>query len=462
MFALGLAGARKIRNCRAGKRDAIDPATSPGRTARSGEERMAQFGSGNAAAIDRVPGGSRAYQIGLVALLSINFGIVFFDRNSLNFLMPFVQPELGLTNTMVGILAGAMALTWALAAFGMGRLSDKLNSRKGLLVLATLVFSVCSFLSGLAQSFALLLGARMLMGAAEGGIMPISQVMVSQVVDPRHRGVAMGVTQNFGSNLLGSFVAPVLLVAFAGTLGWRTTFYLAGVPGIITAALMWFYIRNDPPAPFEVATVAEPKRTTGEIFRDRNVMLCALMAIVLVSYFITTLAFLPVYLTSIRGFDPQTMSWTIGALGLSATANAFLTPALSDRIGRKPLMVIAPLLGVLIPLAAMYYDGPALVLALIFAVGWALNGIFPLFMATIPSESVDARHAATAIGLCMGLGEFIGGVLSPALAGVLGDAFGLNAVMWMLMVLCLVGAALATGLRETAPRALAKRGMAPA
>ena len=44
----------------------------------------------------------------------------------------------------------------------MGRLSDKLNSRKGLLILATVIFSVCSFLSGLAQSFALLLGARQL------------------------------------------------------------------------------------------------------------------------------------------------------------------------------------------------------------------------------------------------------------------------------------------------------------
>ena len=145
---------------------------------------MAGYRAGSTAAA-RATGGSRLYQIGLVALLSVNFGIVFFDRNSLNFLMPFVQPELGLTNTMVGVLAGAMSLTWALAAFGMGRLSDRLNSRKGLLILATLVFSVCSFLSGLAQSFALLLGARLLMGAAEGGIMPISQVMVSQIVDPR-------------------------------------------------------------------------------------------------------------------------------------------------------------------------------------------------------------------------------------------------------------------------------------
>ena len=52
------------------------------------------------------PGAS--YQVLLVALLSLNFGIVFFDRNALNFLMPFTQPDLRLSNTQVGILAGAL------------------------------------------------------------------------------------------------------------------------------------------------------------------------------------------------------------------------------------------------------------------------------------------------------------------------------------------------------------------
>jgi len=89
---------------------------------------------------------SAAYQVMLVALLSLNFGIVFFDRNALNFLMPFVQPDLGLSNTQVGILASALSLTWACAAFGIGVVSDRTGSRKGLLILATLAFSACSFL----------------------------------------------------------------------------------------------------------------------------------------------------------------------------------------------------------------------------------------------------------------------------------------------------------------------------
>ena len=97
--------------------------------------------AGQPAASRRGPG----YQIGLTALLSLNFGFVLFDRNATNFLMPFVQPEFGLSQTQVGLVSSGLSLTWALAAFGIGVLSDRTGSRKRLLILATLAFSVCSF-----------------------------------------------------------------------------------------------------------------------------------------------------------------------------------------------------------------------------------------------------------------------------------------------------------------------------
>ena len=92
-----------------------------------------------------------------------------------------------------------------------------------------------------------------------------------------------------------------------------------------------------------------------------------------------------------------------------------------------------------------------------FFIGWGLNGLFPLFMATIPSESVDPRLTASLTGLVMGIGEVIGGVLSPSLAGGLSDHFGRAAVMWLMLGLCLAAAMVGCGLRETAPRVLARR-----
>lgn len=393
---------------------------------------------------------SNGAQIVLVALLSLNFGIVFFDRNALNFLMPFVQPELGINNTQVGLLASALSLTWAAAAFGMGKLSDMTGKRKLLLVLSTLAFSICSFLSGLAGTFAMLLAARLLMGVAEGGVMPISHALVAAEVTPERRGLAQGIAQNFGSNLLGSFVAPVLLVAFAVHFGWREAFYLAGIPGLISAFLILWLVKEPTPAP-KPARAAEARYSIMDALRERNILICVVLGVLLVSYLVTCWAFMPIYLTQVRHVSPDAMSWLMGTLGISATIGSFAVAGLSDKIGRRPVMIAAPFISVILPLGALFYPGSDYGLAAIFFVGWCVNGIFPLFMATVPSESVDPRHAATVLGLCMGAGEVLGGVFAPALAGMAADAIGLAAPLWIMAALAITAGVVAFGLRETAP-----------
>ena len=406
----------------------------------------------SAATENRGARGSAGYQIVLVALLSLNFGIVFFDRNSLNFLMPFVQPELGLTNTQVGNLASALSLTWAIAAFAMGGLSDWLGMRKLPLIASTLLFSVCSFLTGIAQTFTLLIAARLLMGIAEGGVMPISHALVAEEVDPERRGLAQGIAQNFGSNLLGSFVAPVLLVAFAGWFGWREAFYLAGVPGLISALLILWLVREPQLAPRKARAVeAGPRYTMWDALKERNILICVLMAVLLVSYLVVCWAFMPLYLDQVLHVSKGMNGWLMGTLGISATIGSFAVAGLSDRIGRRPVMIAAPFISLLLPLGALYWSGPLWVLFPIFFIGWCVNGIFPLFMATVPSETVDPRHAATVLGLCMGAGEVLGGVFAPSLAGMAADSAGLTAPLWIMTGLAAAGGLVAFGLRETAP-----------
>ena len=397
---------------------------------------------------------STRYQVLLTSLLSLNFGFVLFDRNAVNFLMPFIQPELELSNTQVGLLSSGLSLTWAVSALGIGVLADRMGSRKALLVWMTLLFSLCSFFSGIAVSFVMLLAARLLMGLAEGGIMPVSQAMLATEIAPQHRGLAMGVAQGFGSSLMGSFVAPVLLVAFATAFGWRHSFFLAGLPGLLMAFLLWRCVREPRVAatPAAAAGTAEPAGSLREALADRNVILSALIGILLVSYLVVCWAFMPLYLTQVRAYDPATMGWLMGALGISATIASTAVPALSDHIGRLKPMLLFPLLGLLLPLSALFFTGSAWSLAALFALGWTVTGVFPLFMATIPSESVAPRHVASALGFCMGISEIIGGVLSPFLAGVAADRYGLQAPLWMLAGFTVLAAVLALGLRETAPR----------
>ena len=402
--------------------------------------------------VNSQPAGSLAYQWRLTALLSLSFGFVLFDRNALSFLMPFVQPELGLSNTQVGMLSGGLSLTWAIAAFGVGAMADRFGSRKRLLVISTVLFALCSFGSGLAASFAFMLGTRLLMGVAEGGIMPLSQSLIASQVDARRRGLAMGITQGLGSSLMGSFVAPVVLVAFATAYGWRHAFFLAGAPGLLAAVLMILMIREEAPAKRVESPGSPQKAGLRSVLADGNVIRCVVISIAFVGYLVVTWAFMPLYLVQVRHYDTATMSWLMGVLGIAATLYSFAIPGLSDRIGRRPVMIAIPVLALILPLGALFYTGPVWGLAAIFFVGWSFTGIMPLFMATIPAESVAAVHVGSALGLCMGGSEVLGGVLAPLASGYAADRMGLEAPLWGLLGLALAGSLTALGLRETAPR----------
>src|SRR5450432_71677 len=197
------------------------------------------------------------YETRLIWVLTITFGFVFFDRNAANFLMPIIADDLHFNNTQAGLIASALSFTWAVAAFLGGAYSDRTGNRKNLLLITVVAFSLCSFASGLAASFLTLVSARLLMGLAEGPILPIAQSLVAIESTAAKRGNNMGVMQNFGSNLLGSFAAPLILVAIASTYNWRWAFYLAAVPGLIMALLIAKFVRQ-PAAMMAPAQTAAP------------------------------------------------------------------------------------------------------------------------------------------------------------------------------------------------------------
>jgi ACS family hexuronate transporter-like MFS transporter len=194
----------------------------------------------------------KRYQWRLTLLLSLTFGVVFFDRNAANFLTPFIAADLHLSFTQVGLISSGLALTWAIAGMFGGVISDRTGSRKVPLLICIAAFSFCSVLSGMAATFATLLAARLLMGIAEGPILPISQSLVAEQSSREDRGHNMGVTQTAGSALLGSFLAPIILVPIAQKFGWSGAMYLAALPGLLMAALVWKFVREPTSQPRDV------------------------------------------------------------------------------------------------------------------------------------------------------------------------------------------------------------------
>ena len=392
------------------------------------------------------------YQWLLVALLSANFGVVFFDRNVFSYLTSFIQPDLKLSNFQIGNIASAFSFSWAIAGLGMGSLVDRFGRRKLMLVTATVVFSMASVLSGFASGFAWLLGARLLMGIAEGGIMPITQTLIAAEVPHERRGLAQGVTQNFGANLLANTLGPVIIVWMAISFGWRNAFFLAAAPGVVMALLIAALVRE----PATVAPASQPgSGGFAAALADRSMLLCIAISTLLVAYLMVLFTFTPLYLIQVRGFDQRHMSWIMSSFGVASMAVAFLVPGSSDRFGRKPVIIVASLLGLVLPLGLLFITGTQLVpIIACIAVGAALSGVFPLAMATIPSEIVGPARTATALSLTMGISEILGGVLAPSVAGKVADLKGLGMTLWIVAGLVVAIIVLAAMLRETAPAVL--------
>lgn len=393
-----------------------------------------------------------SYENRLLFVLSLSFGFVFFDRNAMSFLAPFVATDLSLSNTQIGLLVSALSLTWALSGYLLGARSDRSGRRKPYLLVAVIVFSVCSFFSGLASTFFMLLAARLLMGAAEGPILPISQTLMAMNSTASRRGHNMGIMQNFGSNLLGSCIAPLLLVAIASHYHWRLAFIVAGIPGLIAACMIWKYVR-EPKELVVVQPASQPAEAGSlvELLRYRNVWLSMLIACCYVAWMVLGWAFMPVYYMNARQFSSTDMGILMSVLGASATLCSFIVPALSDRLGRRTVVVVFSLIGALTPLAALYFQGPFWMLCAVLFITWSASGVAPIFMATIPSETVPVHRIAACVGLVMGMGEVVGGVLSPVLGGWLADLHGLGAPLLLQAGCAIVVGVLGLGLIETAP-----------
>jgi predicted MFS family arabinose efflux permease len=194
------------------------------------------------------------------------------------------------------------------------------------------------------------------------------------------------------------------------------------------------------------------------LLRNPRIALCIVQSVFLVAFLVVFSVFTPSYLLQVRGLDASGMSWIMATFGFASIVIAFLVPGSSDRFGRRPVCIIAALLGLALPLGILSSSGTAaLPLVVSISIGAAMSGLFPLCMATIPSELVGPGRQATVMSLTMGISEILGGVFGPWLAGDLADRYGLSAPIWMLAVLAGLIVLLSLGLPETAPRVLARR-----
>lgn len=398
------------------------------------------------------------YENAMVGMLGVTLGVVFLDRYSINTLMPFMLKDLRLNNAQIGLASSALALSWALSQMTIGRISDVLGRRKPFLVSAVLIFSLCSFATGLATSFATLLAARLFMGLSEGPVPGMSLAITAEASSERRRGVNGSVLVNVMPALIG-IGAPALLIGVTQAWGWRQAFFVAGAPGLVMTLVLLLFLRE--PSRSSPAASSEGTAPAGSaapsilsILRVRNIRICALIMTLLLAVGGIMNAFAPLYLIKVRHFTPLQLAGILSVMGLCAVLGGPLLPAVSDRIGRKPALIFGLWFSMTGIVGILFFHGPIWALAAILGLSFLGGGVGSLLVLTVPTESLPRGGFGTAIGLIAGVGEIVGSFGAPPLAGWLADRTSLAAPLLVAVGLGICGGFAALLLEETAPARL--------
>src|SRR5690606_16594618 len=145
------------------------------------------------------------------------------------------------------------------------------------------------------------------------------------------------------------------------------------------------------------------------LLAHRNIVVCSLVSACAVGSIVIGSIFMPLYLDGPRGYDDLTWSNVMAIVGFCPAVGAIVIALWSDRIGRKPPLVVFTFMMALAPAALLWFDGSVTALTALMFVSWMGLGTFPLFMGVIPIETVGRLRAATAMGLVVMIGELTGG-----------------------------------------------------
>ncbi len=197
---------------------------------------------------DYPPVGAASYSL---ALLFIAYVLSFVDRQILALLVGPIRAEFGISDFQFSLLQGAaFALLYTFAGLPLGRIADR-HSRKWVVALSVLFWSLATCACGLAKNFWHLFAARMAVGAGEAGLAPPAYSIITDSFREQHFGYAMAVYKvavKVGGGLalvIGGFLIdyysslPEVVLPLFGTLApWQATLITVGAPGLILSLLL--------------------------------------------------------------------------------------------------------------------------------------------------------------------------------------------------------------------------------
>ncbi|MCY3750213.1 MAG: MFS transporter [Gammaproteobacteria bacterium] len=364
--------------------------------------------------------------------LALLFLVSFFnymDRYMLAVLLPAIKADLQLSDTEIGFITGlAFTLFYATMGIPIARLADR-YSRKNIIAIALTVWSAMTALCGLAQNFAQLAVARIMVGVGEAGASPPSHSLIADLfpVEKRARalsiyalGAPVGILVGF---MLGGWITQLY--------GWRAALFTVGIPGILVALVV--YRKLHEPERGAADGLAHRTEVQPFWFSLKTLMSSPTFRHLSVGTGLYTVVWLgvvqwlPSFFTRSFGLEiGEIGTWLAIILSVSQIIGMLLGGWLADRLGAADLRwyVWVPSLAILVstPMFALTFltQNPTIAflsLFLPFMIG-VMQGP-PSF--AVAQGLADIRMRAMAAALLLLITNLIGGGIGPQAVGIMSD-----------------------------------------
>ena len=380
---------------------------------------------------------TKGYRTFVLILLTIVYGFNFIDRQIVGILAPFIQADLNLTNTELGLLIGlAFAIFYTTVAIPIAWLADRYN-RVNILSIALATWSGFTALTGLATNFVQIGLARMGVGVGEAGGSPPSHSIISDMYPKEERASALGVySMGIPLGIMAAYFATASLMGSSNEdVNWRQIFIFLGLTGIALAFVVKLVIK-------------EPKRGAMDFNQDKEITkppfiqsiktllqipawraMCFGSAFgAFVSY--STSAFQTKYLIALDpNYDFKTLVIILGIInGTTYAGGAFFGARLADSWGKKDIRAYGWLpaisIALCLPLGIMAWWSTSVEMNLIFTSFFLIfMGIYlgPSFAIAQTLAPIHMRAMSTA--LFFFILNMIGLGLGPSISGWMIDIF---------------------------------------
>jgi MFS transporter, ACS family, glucarate transporter len=179
----------------------------------------------------------------VLALLSLLLVITYLDRVCISVAGPRMQESLHIGPSAWGWVIGVFTLAYAAFEIPSGMLGDRIGARK-VLTRIVLWWSIFTSITGMVNGLSALLAVRFLFGIGEAGAFPCTSVAVARWFPVQERTRAFGFM--FMSIQIGGALAPLLVVPIQAHYGWRASFYLFGIFGVLWAIVWYRWFRDRP------------------------------------------------------------------------------------------------------------------------------------------------------------------------------------------------------------------------